>query len=351
MIARLASHKLLQPKVDRFRKEHDDWQSLAAFILSKNTGRRFKKKKATNAPKKVVARTGSATVDDKQSVSESSDVSETEETESMDCVDPEDSDSTDERSMSPEMQIAKTECDNREPSRSSDDECTDSDDSADEHVSVPCVTAKVLPAKPKFDKAMSKSLTALNKASKTESRDNVGPVRTLPQAVAVDAGLDLLEEKKSQVKSKLKIKTDTKMKVQEATVEKLKMKTKIPESTEMVVETLNLDEFHSEGDIVVKSGFRGEAAPGKDLSFLYTKGAESPEKAKKKQKDPFFMDESGSDEDDKSSDDGDSGSKETAGKTETQSLGRRMSKNAVQSSFIDTLSRPSSSRMPAKRER
>ena len=63
------------------------------------------------------------------------------------------------------------------------------------------------------------------------------------------------------------------------------------------------------------------------------------------------MDESGSDDDDKSSDDGDSGSKETAGKMETQSLGRRMSKNAVQSSFIDTLSRPSSSRMPAKRER
>ena len=347
MIARLASHKLLQPKVERFRKEHDDWQSLAAFILSKNTGRRFKKKKATNTPKKVVARSGTATVDDKQSVSESSDVSEPEETEPMDCVDQSDSDSTDERSMSPEMRIAKTEseCDNREPSRTCDDECTDSDDSADEYVSVPCVTAKVLPAKPKYDKAMSKSITALNKASKTESRDNVGPVRTLPQA---DAGL---EEEKSQLKSKLKIETDIKMKVQEATVEKLKMKTKIPESTEMVVETLNLDEFHSEGDIVVKSRFRDEVAPGKDLSFLYTKGAESPEKAKKKQKDPFFMDESGSDEDDKSSDDGDSGSKETAGKTETQSLGRRMSKNAVQSSFIDTLSRPSSSRMPAKRER
>ena len=348
MIARLASHKLLQPKVERFRKEHDDWQSLAAFILSKNTGRRFKKKKATNTPKKVVACTGSATVDDKQAVAEASDVSEPEATEPIDCVDQSDSDSTDGRSVSPEIRIAKTECDNQEPSRTSDDECTDSDDSVDDNVSVPCVVARVLPIKPKCDKAMSKSMTALNKPSKTESRENVGPVRTLPQA---DAGLDLLVEEKSQLKSKLKIETDIKMKVQEATVEKLKMKTKIPESTEMVVETLNLDEFHSEGDIVVKSGFRGEVAPGKDLSFLYTKGAESPEKAKTKQKDPFFMDESGSDEDDKSSDDGDSGSKETAGKTETQSLGRRMSKNAVQSSFIDTLSRPSSSRMPAKRER
>ena len=287
MIARLASHKLLQPKVERFRKEHDDWQSLAAFILSKNTGRRFKKKKAINAPKKVVARSGTATVDDKQAqqaVSEASDLSdpEPEETEPMDGVEQSDSDSTNERSVSPEMQIAKTESDNREPSRTSDDECTDSDDSVDDSVSVPCVTTKLLPTKPKCDttkpkcdKAMSKSKSALNKASTTESRDNVGPVRTLPQAVAVDAGLDLLEEKKSQVKSKLKIITDTKTKVQEATVEKLKMKTKIPEPTEMVVETLNLDEFHSEGDIVVKSGFRDKATPGKDLSFLYTKGAES----------------------------------------------------------------------------
>ena len=30
-------------KVKKFRDEHDDWKELAAFILSKNTGRRFKK--------------------------------------------------------------------------------------------------------------------------------------------------------------------------------------------------------------------------------------------------------------------------------------------------------------------
>ena len=335
VIARLASHKLLQPKVERFRKEHDDWESLAAFLLSKNTGRRFKKK----TTKKVVARTSGATVDDKQTqqaVVDASDTSEPEETEPMDCVDQSDSSSTAERSVSPEMQIAKTECDSQQSPNASHDECMDSDDSVDEHVSVPCVMTKIMSTKPKCDKVMSKSITILNKASKTESRDSVAPARTLPQEVPADADLDLLEEKNSQVKSKLLTKTDT--------------KTEISEATEMVVETLNLNEFHSEGDIVVKSGLSVDTAPGKDLSFLYTLGSEpSEEKTKKKLKDPFFMDESGSDEGDTSSDN--PGSEVTARKTETQSLGRKVSKNMVQSSFIDTLSRPSSSRTTAKRER
>ena len=34
----------MQKKISRWRQEHKDWEALAAFALSKNTGRRFKKK-------------------------------------------------------------------------------------------------------------------------------------------------------------------------------------------------------------------------------------------------------------------------------------------------------------------
>ena len=35
----------MQQKIQQWRNNHEDWKSLAAFMLSKNTGRRFKKKK------------------------------------------------------------------------------------------------------------------------------------------------------------------------------------------------------------------------------------------------------------------------------------------------------------------
>jgi len=44
VLTRIACSKLMQKKVARWRQEHDDWEALAAFALSKNTGRRFKKK-------------------------------------------------------------------------------------------------------------------------------------------------------------------------------------------------------------------------------------------------------------------------------------------------------------------
>ena len=39
----------MQQKVQKWRSQHDDWKALAAFMLSKNTGRRFKKKKGTTS--------------------------------------------------------------------------------------------------------------------------------------------------------------------------------------------------------------------------------------------------------------------------------------------------------------
>lgn len=45
---RVACHKLVHDKISKWRQEHDDWVSLAAFALSKNTGRRFKKKKKSS---------------------------------------------------------------------------------------------------------------------------------------------------------------------------------------------------------------------------------------------------------------------------------------------------------------
>ena len=43
-LGRIATHPVMQQKVEKWRNCHDDWKSLAAFMLSKNTGRRFKKK-------------------------------------------------------------------------------------------------------------------------------------------------------------------------------------------------------------------------------------------------------------------------------------------------------------------
>jgi len=44
VLTRIACSKLMQQKITRWRQEHEDWEALAAFALSKNTGRRFKNK-------------------------------------------------------------------------------------------------------------------------------------------------------------------------------------------------------------------------------------------------------------------------------------------------------------------
>jgi len=44
VLTRIACSSLMQKVIARWRQEHDDWEALAAFALSKNTGRRFKKK-------------------------------------------------------------------------------------------------------------------------------------------------------------------------------------------------------------------------------------------------------------------------------------------------------------------
>jgi len=44
VLTRIACSKLMQQKIARWRREHEDWEALAAFALSKNTGRRFKNK-------------------------------------------------------------------------------------------------------------------------------------------------------------------------------------------------------------------------------------------------------------------------------------------------------------------
>ena len=54
-ITRLATHPIIEEKVSKWRKEHEDWKALAAFLMSKNTGRRYKKnknKKITTISKK-----------------------------------------------------------------------------------------------------------------------------------------------------------------------------------------------------------------------------------------------------------------------------------------------------------
>ncbi|XP_059148318.1 serum response factor-binding protein 1-like [Physella acuta] len=44
-LARLADHPLMKKVVSDFRQQHQDWQDLAAYLLIKQTGRRFKTKK------------------------------------------------------------------------------------------------------------------------------------------------------------------------------------------------------------------------------------------------------------------------------------------------------------------
>ena len=44
MLTRMATHPLMVAKVKSWRDSHSDWEALAAFLLSKNTGRRFKQK-------------------------------------------------------------------------------------------------------------------------------------------------------------------------------------------------------------------------------------------------------------------------------------------------------------------
>ncbi len=48
MCIRVAIHKLMKDHVDKFRSKHHDWPELVAFINSRHTGRRIKKKKPSN---------------------------------------------------------------------------------------------------------------------------------------------------------------------------------------------------------------------------------------------------------------------------------------------------------------
>lgn len=53
-MTRVSSMKTLQTSVKRFRDEHEDWKSLAAFLLSKQSGRRIKKPKQITSIDKMI---------------------------------------------------------------------------------------------------------------------------------------------------------------------------------------------------------------------------------------------------------------------------------------------------------
>lgn len=50
-LARLTDNKILQDSVREFRRDHEDWMSLAAFLMSRNSGRRIKKKSQNRVDK------------------------------------------------------------------------------------------------------------------------------------------------------------------------------------------------------------------------------------------------------------------------------------------------------------
>ncbi|OWF46894.1 serum response factor-binding protein 1-like [Mizuhopecten yessoensis] len=53
-LTRLAEHKLMQMSIKKFRDEHEDWKSLAAFLLTKQSGRRFKKNQGPTPIEKMI---------------------------------------------------------------------------------------------------------------------------------------------------------------------------------------------------------------------------------------------------------------------------------------------------------
>ncbi|XP_033751083.1 LOW QUALITY PROTEIN: serum response factor-binding protein 1-like [Pecten maximus] len=53
-LTRLAEHKLMQLSIKRFREEHEDWKSLAAFLLTKQSGRRIKKQRGQTPIEKMI---------------------------------------------------------------------------------------------------------------------------------------------------------------------------------------------------------------------------------------------------------------------------------------------------------
>ena len=50
-LARLTDHKILLDSVKEFRRDHEDWRSLAAFLMSRNSGRRIRKKNQSRVDK------------------------------------------------------------------------------------------------------------------------------------------------------------------------------------------------------------------------------------------------------------------------------------------------------------
>ena len=340
-IARLASHKLLQPKVEKFRKEHDDWKALAAFLLSKNTGRRFKKRKTKKNPaNEASARSDKKQAEPPDSGSESADESEPEELEAEESGEEDNPDSADDGRASSEVPLSRPECSGSLKT----DPCPDSGDSQDDLVVSPCVTTTVLPSASECRKTKPQSVAPLHETSRTNREDSKQLTVMSSNRTAADAAVNMLKDMKPAKKEKLKKNPNAKT---------AKNVTTTQASSEMVVQTLNLDELNSESDIVVRPDVT-VAKQKDDLSFLYKAagGKESfTKKPRKKVKDPFFVGESGSEGDDSSSEDDDSGSEGIAGETETQSLGRKISKNMVQSSFVETLSRGSSSRIREKQVR
>ncbi|XP_060066667.1 serum response factor-binding protein 1-like [Ylistrum balloti] len=53
-LTRLAEHKLMQLSIKKFREEHEDWKSLAAFLLTKQSGRRIKKQRGPTPIEKMI---------------------------------------------------------------------------------------------------------------------------------------------------------------------------------------------------------------------------------------------------------------------------------------------------------
>ena len=340
-IARLASHKLLQPKVEKFRKEHDDWKALAAFLLSKNTGRRFKKKKTKIPANEASTRIGKKQAEHTDSGSESADECEPDEMEAEEGDEENNPDSADDGRASSEAPLSRPECSSSLKTHT--DSCPDSDDSQDDVVVSPCVTTTILPSTSECQKPKPKSVAPLHETSRTKREDSK-QLTVMSSNQTADVAVKVLKDMTSAKKEKLN-------KNPNAKTAKNVMTTQA--SSEMVVQTLNLDELNSESDIVVRTDIT-VAKQKEDLSFLYSAagGNESfTKKPKKKMKDPFFVGESGSEGNDSSSEGGDSGSEGIAGETETQSLGRKISKNMVQSSFVETLSRGSSSRIREKQVR
>lgn len=284
----MACQKPIQTKVQKWRMEHEDWSSLAAFVLSKNTGRRLKKK--TKKTKK--SKQKKAGLDGKQSVKE---VAEAEVLQSykltgkLEQVQPE----SNNQSVSQEP-LGHDTCIQESGNSSVSSERTD--DTVEDDDDVESSSDGEIGNVPSPEGGTLRETDALQDSPQDSPQDAVSEDFT-----SSDYANSFSEEEDSHVEDSLPIKSNARTKTEssisrtktESSISKPTPKSqsdsaipKVPTNKDMVIKKLNLKSLGNE------EVFDGETE--RDLNFLFAK--ETAKISQTKAKDPFFINSDEEDE-------------------------------------------------------